>query len=178
MPAQFEIQFTYDFVCLPLRIGANYGIRRHTWFMSYIHWMTLHWTIWTGITWNRDQERGWGICVWCKIQRPPWSKEWTLLFISTKEILSDEPPLPEAAGPELDVWPPVDLCAGEKSPASTSKSLRHDSGSRWNLKVESSPMGIWLDWVAMTKMSRMVKRSTASRESTFRQTQFRGGLKN
>ena len=51
-------------------------------------------------------------------------------FISIKEILSDEPPLPEAAGPELDVWPPVDLCAGEKSPASTSKSLRHDSGSR------------------------------------------------
>ena len=78
MPARFEIQFTYDFVCLPLRISANYGIRRHTWFMSYIHWMTLHWTIWTGITWNRDQERGWGICVWCKIQRPPWSKEWTL----------------------------------------------------------------------------------------------------
>ena len=51
-------------------------------------------------------------------------------FISIKEILSDEPPLPEAAGPELDVWPPVDLCAGEKSPASTSKSLRHDPGSR------------------------------------------------
>ena len=32
-----------------------------------------------------------------------------------------------------------------------------------------SPMGIWFDWVAMTKMRRMVKRSTASSESTSRQ---------
>ena len=30
------------------------------------------------------------------------------------------------------------------------------------------PMGIWLDWDAMTKISRIVKRSTESRESTSR----------
>ena len=30
------------------------------------------------------------------------------------------------------------------------------------------PMGIWFDWDAMTKISRIVKRSTESRESTSR----------
>ena len=30
------------------------------------------------------------------------------------------------------------------------------------------PIGIWLDWDAMTKISRIVKRSTESRESTSR----------
>ena len=84
---------------------------------------------------NRDHlEQGLGkrLRSLCLVQNPETSLEQRMnsSFISIKEILSDEPPLPEAAGPELDVWPPVDLCAGEKSPASTSKSLRHDSGSR------------------------------------------------
>ena len=71
----------------------------------------------------------------------------------------------------------MDLCAGAKSPASTSEEIFNKGKRKGALIVyqvtsisdrQYLPMGIWLDWDAMTKISRIVKRSTESRESTSR----------
>ena len=47
--------------------------------------------------------------------------------LALKLIKKENVPLPA-----VDGWPPVDLCAGAKSPASTSEPSRHDSGFQIN----------------------------------------------